>query len=45
MCETPRVHRVNVLAATTNEATLTALCIVAAQGRNPTSVAVDWDRF
>lgn len=43
--ETPIVTFVQVLAATTNEATETALQMVAARGRCPVSVAVDWDHF
>lgn len=43
--ETPAVSVVSVLAATTNEATETALQMVAARGRCPVSVAVDWENF
>lgn len=45
MLEPSEVTRVEVLAASTNEATETALQMVAARGRNPVSVAVDWDNF
>lgn len=38
------VSRVEVLAATENEATLTALQIVACR-RCPVSAAIDWDDF
>ena len=43
--ETPEVTRVLVVADTTNEATLTALEMVAARGRCPVAVEVDWDNF
>lgn len=43
--EAPVVTVVAVLAHTVNEATLTALQMVAARGRCPVSVAVDWDNF
>lgn len=43
--EVPAVSVVQVLAATTNEATETALQMVASRGRVPVSVAVDWDNF
>lgn len=43
--ETPDVSRVQVLARTTNDATLAALEMVAARGRCPVSVDVDWDHF
>lgn len=43
--ETPAVTVVRVLARSENEATLTALQMVAARGRCPVSVAVDWDNF
>lgn len=36
---------VTVMAASTNEATLTAMEMVAARGRCPVSVAVDWENF
>lgn len=45
MAETPVVSRVSVLAASTNDAELAALQMVAARGRNPISVAVDWEDF
>lgn len=43
--ETPVVSVVTVLADTTNDAELTALQMVAARGRCPVSVAVDWENF
>lgn len=43
--EEPTVTKVTVLALTTNEATLTALEMVAARGRCPVSVEVDWDAY
>ena len=43
--ETPVVTLVRVTARTENEATLTALQMVAARGRCPVSVAVDWENF
>lgn len=36
---------VQVLAPSVNEATLTALEMVAARGRCPVSITVDWDNF
>jgi hypothetical protein len=45
MCETPQVHRLSVSAWRTLDATHTALCMVAARGRNPISVEVDWENF
>lgn len=41
----PRRTRVTVLAASNNEAELMALEMVAAQGRKPVRVAIDWDNF
>lgn len=43
--ETPQVTVVSVQARTTNDATLTALEMVAARGRCPVAVEVDWDNF
>jgi hypothetical protein len=43
--EAPIITRVDVLAPTETEATLTALQMVAARGRCPISVTVDWDNF
>ena len=43
--ETPTVTRVEVLASSTNEATVTALEMVAARGRCPVAVEIDWDHF
>mgnify|MGYP003661719838 CR=1 FL=1 len=43
--ETPKVTLVTVQAATTNEATLTALEMVAARGRCPVACEIDWERF
>lgn len=43
--ETPEVSRLEVMADRTNDATLTALEMVAARGRCPVSVEVDWDNF
>jgi hypothetical protein len=43
--ETPRTASVSVLAATTNEAELMALEMVAATGRCPVDVKVNWTYF
>lgn len=39
------VSRVVVMAPTINDATLTALQMVAARGQTPVSVDIDWDNF
>lgn len=39
------VSRVLVLGRSTNDATLTALEMVAARGRSPIDAKVDWDNF
>ena len=41
----PKRTRVRVDAETDNEAELIALEMVAAQGRKPVRVAIDWDNF
>lgn len=43
--EVPQVSVVEVMASRTNDATLTALEMVAARGRCPVAVEVDWDNF
>lgn len=43
--EAPRVSRVEVMARTTNDASLTALQMVACRGRCPVAVEIDWDDF
>lgn len=43
--ETPQVTPVTVQGRTTNDATLTALEMVAARGRCPVAHEVDWDNF
>jgi hypothetical protein len=43
--EAPVITVVTVQARSTNEATETALQMVASRGRCPISVAVDWDNF
>lgn len=45
MADDPKVTKVIVSAPTTNEATLTAIEMVAARGRTPVAVEVDWDNF
>lgn len=43
--EDPLVSRVEVSAHSTNDATLTALEMVACRGRCPVAVEIDWDNF
>lgn len=43
--ETPEVTLLSVQGRTTNDATLTALEMVAARGRCPVHFEVDWDNF
>ena len=42
---TPRTVSVSVLAATTNDAVLAAMEMVACTGRTPVSATIDWDNF
>jgi hypothetical protein len=43
--ETPQITLMTVQARTTNDATLTALEMVAARGRCPVACEIDWDNF